>query len=180
LSLRHATAKAVTSALAFPSDIEVVFFLSVPSSIKTALLSTAKILIYTPRNEHLGIVPLEAMLAGIPVLAANEGGPTETVVEGKTGWLRDVSDADEWTTVIRNVLNCTYSQSKLQQMGEHGQRRVKEVFSKEEMASRLEEEMKALEEAKRPDVIGYRVLYAGAAVLLGISSVVLMKFSIQG
>lgn len=180
MGLKHATAKAVTSALAFPSDIKVVFFLSVPNTIKTALLSTAKLLIYTPQNEHLGIAPLEAMLAGIPVLAANEGGPTETVVEGKTGWLRDVSNVDEWTTVIRNVLNGTCSQSNLQQMGEQGRRRVKEVFSKEQMASRLEEEMKGLEKAERPDVIGNQFLYAVAALLLGISSVVLMKLSIQG
>jgi alpha-1,3/alpha-1,6-mannosyltransferase len=45
-------------------------------------------LIYTPENEHFGIVPLEAMLAGIPVLATNTGGPLETIYDGRIGWLR--------------------------------------------------------------------------------------------
>lgn len=45
-------------------------------------------MIYTPENEHFGIVPLEAMLAGIPVLVTNTGGPLETIYDGRIGWLR--------------------------------------------------------------------------------------------
>jgi len=36
-------------------------------------------LIYTPTNEHFGIVPLEAMYMEKPVIACNSGGPTETI-----------------------------------------------------------------------------------------------------
>ena len=39
------------------------------------------------QNEDWGLVPLEAMSCGKPVIAVNRGGPTETVVHGETGYL---------------------------------------------------------------------------------------------
>ena len=42
---------------------------------------------YTPPGEHFGIVPLEAMAAGRPVIACNQAGPLETVEHGVTGLL---------------------------------------------------------------------------------------------
>jgi glycosyltransferase involved in cell wall biosynthesis len=38
-------------------------------------------------EEDFGIVPVEAMAAGIPVIGFNRGGVTETVIHGKTGYL---------------------------------------------------------------------------------------------
>ncbi len=49
------------------------------------LLAGAKGLIYPVEDEDFGIVPVEAMAHGIPVIAHKSGGPLETVVEGKTG-----------------------------------------------------------------------------------------------
>ena len=40
-----------------------------------------------PQVEDFGIVALEAMSHGIPVIAYSEGGATETVIHGKTGLL---------------------------------------------------------------------------------------------
>ncbi len=40
-----------------------------------------------PAEEDFGIVPIEAMSAGRPVIAYNKGGATETVIEKKTGIL---------------------------------------------------------------------------------------------
>ncbi|CAB3372101.1 Hypothetical predicted protein [Cloeon dipterum] len=54
---------------------------------KLVLLRRCVALVYTPENEHFGIVPLEAMYLGRPVIAANSGGPKETVVHGHTGFL---------------------------------------------------------------------------------------------
>lgn len=51
------------------------------------LYELATVLLFTAMNEDWGIVPLEAMASGTPVLAVDSGGPRESVVHGKTGWL---------------------------------------------------------------------------------------------
>jgi alpha-1,3/alpha-1,6-mannosyltransferase len=153
LGLSHATAKTIMTALAVPSDISVLFLLSITNTFKAALLVSASLLVYTPRNEHFGIVPLEAMLAGVPVLAANEGGPVETVVEGKTGWLRDASRVEEWTAVLKKVLDGSLSEQQLKQIGENGKTRVKGLFSKERMAARFEDEIVRLEDTPRKPLV---------------------------
>lgn len=40
-----------------------------------------------PQEEDFGIVALEAMAHGAPVIALREGGATETVIHGRTGLL---------------------------------------------------------------------------------------------
>ncbi len=54
---------------------------------RAQLLSESTCILYTPDREHFGIVPLEAMYAGTPVIAVSSGGPLETVIDGKTGFL---------------------------------------------------------------------------------------------
>lgn len=113
----------------------VLFLLSVPNDLKVKLLRAATLLVYTPSNEHFGIVPLEAMLARVPVLAANTGGPTETVVEGETGWLRDPYEPLAWSAVMRQALELPAAETS--RMGDEGNKRVKETFGREHMATTL-------------------------------------------
>ncbi|KAI9821946.1 MAG: Alpha-1,3-mannosyltransferase-like protein [Pycnora praestabilis] len=163
LGLSSATTKNIVTALNIPDDINVLFLLSVPASLKSMLLRTAQLLIYTPSHEHFGIVPLEAMLAGVPVLAANAGGPLETVQDGMTGWLRSVDDVEQWTKVMRTVLHET-SKQELQNMAEAGKRRVKEDFSQEKMAERLDDEVQKLVRKKKD--IGLMLRDVGMFVMM--------------
>lgn len=101
------------------------------------LLKSARLLVYTPSNEHFGIVPLEAMLAGVPVLAANTGGPLETVVDGKTGWLCPPEDVEKWAAVMDKVLH-KLSDQDVRAIGRAGTERVRREFSDVRMAERLD------------------------------------------
>lgn len=49
------------------------------------LYAGATALLYPVENEDFGMVPIEAMMAGTPVIAHRSGGPKETIIEGKTG-----------------------------------------------------------------------------------------------
>lgn len=57
----------------------------------------SKIVVALSRNEPFGLIPLEAMACGVPVIAVNEGGFKETVINNVTGFLikrnkKDLSD----------------------------------------------------------------------------------------
>lgn len=156
--LQTATAKTVISALSIPDSIDVLFLLSVPSAFRDTLLHHSKLLLYTPVNEHFGIVPVEAMHAGLPVLASNTGGPLESIVEDKTGWLRDTKNVDEWTAIMRRVL-VDLSDADLQAMARDGVDRVESEFSLRALEDKLEGEVQGmLGVARRPFVDVQQVL----------------------
>jgi len=104
-------------------------------------------------------------MAGIPVLAANEGGPTETVVGGQTGWLRDVRKIQDWTEVMRAALEDGPGVERLEEMGKRGRERVKAEFSKEKMAERFENEIQNMMYAGRVPMISMMVVVVGAGLL---------------
>jgi len=81
----------VGSAVPADGPVSVVFRVSISSAERTALLAQAAALLYTPDNEHFGIVPLECMQRGTPVVAVDSGGPRETIVHKSTGFLCDQS-----------------------------------------------------------------------------------------
>ena len=67
------------------------------------LLKSTDILLYTPENEHFGIVPVEAMYCGCIVLACNSGGPTESILDTKTGFLLNADSPSEWALKIEEI-----------------------------------------------------------------------------
>jgi alpha-1,3/alpha-1,6-mannosyltransferase len=150
LSLDSQTHTTLPSALAAPPSASVIFLHSVPTASKLLLLRRASLLVYTPENEHFGIVPLEAMAAHLPVLAATSGGPTETVVEGEMGWLRDTDDVGSWADVMGRILGGDISDEELQKMGRAGATRVREGFERDAMSARLQDVMREMDDVKRP------------------------------
>jgi alpha-1,3/alpha-1,6-mannosyltransferase len=55
-------------------------------------------------EEHFGIVPLEAMSVGTPVIAVDSGGPKETVENEKTGFLC-ASSSEEFAMAMYRIYN---------------------------------------------------------------------------
>lgn len=169
VGLVTATAKTVPTALAIPSEIQVLFLLSVPGVFKTTLLQNARLLLYTPSNEHFGIVPVEAMQHGLPVLASNTGGPLETIVENETGWLRDVEKVDDWAAVIRMVLHDLTSQ-QLQKIRVSGQQRVSKHFTRRTMAEKFNSELATLIQGKRSNFVERGDIVLGVGVILAFAA----------
>jgi glycosyltransferase involved in cell wall biosynthesis len=57
-----------------------------------------------PGEEDFGIVPVESMACGRPVIALGRGGATETVLPGVTGWLVEASDPGAFADAMRQAL----------------------------------------------------------------------------
>lgn len=63
------------------------FLGEVPDAEKWKLMKRAKAFIFPSEQEDFGIIPVEAMASGTPVIALGQGGVLETVIDGKTGVL---------------------------------------------------------------------------------------------
>ncbi len=72
----------------------------------------AKFVVFPSRLEPLGLVPLEAMSCGTPVVAVAEGGVRETVIHNKTGLLSS-RDLYEFSSNIKLLLNDEYLRKDL-------------------------------------------------------------------
>lgn len=53
-----------------------------------------------PVHEDFGIIPVEAMACGTPVVGARRGGLLETVVDGETGYLLDSNDPQRYAVAL--------------------------------------------------------------------------------
>lgn len=107
------------------SSVQVLFLPSISQETKQFLLQQASGLLYTPSDEHFGIVPIEAMAQGLPVVAMNSGGPRETVQDGITGYLCE-SNAKDIAKAIKKLFLFDHSKDLL---GSAGRKRVHELFS---------------------------------------------------
>ncbi len=69
------------------------------------LYASAELCVLPSRTETCGLVALEAMASGIPVVAANAGGLRESVRHGENGWLVDPDNAPGFAEAIATLVN---------------------------------------------------------------------------
>jgi glycosyltransferase involved in cell wall biosynthesis len=86
-----------------PDNVQIVNWVDSEKLIK--LYSECRGLIATAGDEDFGLTPVEAMASGKPVIAANEGGYRETVLDGVTGRLIDRIDAPKLASAVDDVGN---------------------------------------------------------------------------
>jgi len=78
------------------------------------LMSRAQALIF-PGEEDAGIVPLEAMASGRPVIAYAKGGSTETIVDGKTGLFFKEQTAASLLAAVKKHSQTTWRPSAIRE-----------------------------------------------------------------
>ena len=78
---------------------------AVPRPDVPALLRSADVVVCAPWYEPFGLVPLEAMACGVPVIATAVGGLVDTVVDGATGVLVPPRRPDALAAAMRRMLS---------------------------------------------------------------------------
>jgi glycosyltransferase involved in cell wall biosynthesis len=86
--------------------------------------------------EPFGLVVIEAMASGKPVVATAPGGPSETVADGETGFLVPPSNPAAIAEALEKLLA---DQPRRMSMGEAGRKRACELFSLPRYVKEFEE-----------------------------------------
>ncbi|MBU0648456.1 glycosyltransferase [Patescibacteria group bacterium] len=109
------------------SSVEILGYVS--DNEKWKLLAECRALVF-PAEEDLGIVPLEAMSFGKPVIAYGLGGVLETVIDGKTGVFFDSQNPELLNKAVEKFEGMKFDKKKIR---EHARGFGEERFKKEIM-----------------------------------------------
>lgn len=120
------------------SSVPVRFLGAVDPDKVPVVLSTATALVFPSfrKGESLGLVALEAMACGRPVIAARSGAMEEIVLDGVTGALFDVNDVHGLSLAIESML--TLDDHAWQRVSDAALRRV-EAFDARRVSLQLSE-----------------------------------------
>jgi glycosyltransferase involved in cell wall biosynthesis len=84
--------------------------------------------------EPFGLVIVEGMAAGVPVLAADQGGPAETITHGEDGLLYSMGNVAELATAMRRIADAPPTRVRLASAGHETARR----YTADVIAARVE------------------------------------------
>jgi glycosyltransferase involved in cell wall biosynthesis len=101
-----------------------------------ALLRSADVVVCVPWYEPFGIVPLEAMACGVPVVASAVGGQIDSVVDGVTGVHVPPREPAALARALRALLDHPERRAEL---GAAAARRARERFAHERVAAATRE-----------------------------------------
>ena len=87
-------------------------------------------------NETFGMVALEAMSLGIPVVASRTGGVPEIITDQETGYLHDV---DDFKSLAQHIDDLAKNPTRRKRIGESGYSHVKKHFHLNERLSAIEQ-----------------------------------------
>jgi len=93
--------------------------------------SMADLIVYPSRQEIFGLVLCEAMACGKAVIGSDIMGPSEIIVNGKTGYTSNFKDLNKVSELIINLFK---DRQLLAQMGKKSLERVREIYTWEKAA----------------------------------------------
>lgn len=98
------------------------------------LLEAADLYCQPSRSEGIGLAVLEAMSAGLPVVASRVGGIPEAVVDGQTGLLVEPDSPVSMAAALARLLS---SPETRRMMGANGRKRILDHFELERQTAQL-------------------------------------------
>ena len=95
---------------------------------KRNLFDVSHIFVFPTQNETFGLVILEAMRSGLPVISSPQGAIPETIEHNKTGFITDPFDTDE---IADRILSLVRDPDLRYRMGKRGQERFAREYTTE-------------------------------------------------
>jgi glycosyltransferase involved in cell wall biosynthesis len=100
------------------------------------LMALGQVVIYTTiGNEPFGLVPVEGMACGTPVIVTNSGGLVESVIDGETGFIISRDETELSDELADRIVELLANPELVRTLGEVGRERVEERFDKRRMAN---------------------------------------------
>lgn len=99
------------------------------------LLASMDVFFLPSRVEPFGIVVIEALAAGLPVVASHAGGISEIISEPEFGWLVEPNTVDSFVNTLHQVINLP---DKGRSVGLCGRDSLEHRFSPEVIAAQLQ------------------------------------------
>jgi len=96
--------KTYLEALAVEHQVQVEFLSDISDATLVSLYNRARVTLYAPIREPFGLVPLESLACGTPVVAVREGGVQETMIDGQTGFLAE-RDTKQFADAVQRLLS---------------------------------------------------------------------------
>lgn len=113
-----------------PARINLLNIGQIPYSRMPDIYRNADILLFPTVREGFGLAAAEAMACGLPVVATNCSSLPEIVVDGKSGYLCEVGNVDEFAQRINELAD---SQPLRMEMGGFNRARIEEKFNLQQM-----------------------------------------------
>ena len=98
------------------------------------VVGNSDIFLFPTHNEAFGLVNLEAMRAGLPVISSNEGCIPEIILDGVNGFIEDSHDI---SSLSKRVIQLIENKSLREQMGKASRKRYEALYTPESYLSNL-------------------------------------------
>jgi glycosyltransferase involved in cell wall biosynthesis len=105
------------------------------------VLAQLSVYVQSTHVEGMPVAVLEAMAAGLPVIATRVGGNTDAVVDGRTGLLVPPNDVGAMAEALDSLFS---DPDRRAEMGAEGQKRVAAAFSTQAMVAATDALMRSL------------------------------------
>ncbi len=119
--------------LAKENNVDMEIRIAISNTELVKLYNQAKVVVYTPYLEPFGLVPLEAMACGTPVIGVREGGIRESIIHNKTGILVERDEKE----LANAVISLVSDEKKQKELIENAHQQIKSFWTLKKAGERL-------------------------------------------
>ncbi len=119
--------------------LNVVFKTNLDDKELKKLYANSTAVLFAAINEDYGFIPIEAMASSKPIISVNEGGPRETIINNKTGFL-----IDSTSSMAEKMAQIVEDKKLAEDIGNAGRKLVEDKYSWQSFFEKLDPLLKSV------------------------------------